>query len=159
MLPRMAKKPLCICAHAERAWARAATSWARARRPGTVRQVFGNRQRIGDGAVLGLSSGTLPVGECLSSRSRVSGWLSLISSSYRGAGQFERQGAAQRPGGKQFVADDQVIGSCSGPFDEGTGQSASDWQAAIASRLAPTVVRVYTTDVEASLLAMGSTRS
>jgi hypothetical protein len=44
-------------------------------------QVFGNRQRIGDGAVFGLSRGTLPVGECLSSRSRVSGWLSLISSS------------------------------------------------------------------------------
>ncbi|MNN62455.1 hypothetical protein D3C81_1777580 [compost metagenome] len=64
MAPRRAKKPLCICAQAERAWARAATStghkWASGWR--SLRySAMARESAITPCSVL--SSGTLPVEE------------------------------------------------------------------------------------------------
>jgi hypothetical protein len=83
MLPRMAKNPACICAHAERAWHGAATSLGQQI---GIRELFcqalGNRQRIGDGAVFGFEQGYFAGRRMLEQPiAAVSGLVELISSS------------------------------------------------------------------------------
>ena len=78
-------------------------------------QVFGNRQGIGDGAVFGFQQRDFP-GRRMLEQPFTGVWLVELDQFFGvgGAGQIEGQGAAQGPGGIQFVADDQVISSCSG---------------------------------------------